>query len=196
MAVKGRREEYASVTRAAIVEAATERFAVDGFAKTSIDTVAETARVSKGSVYHHFSDKAALFEAVFVTMEEQLQETVIGATAGITDPWELLRRGVDTFLEASCNPRFRRIVLEDAPAALGWSRWKEVEEQYFLGLVSALFALLSEAGQINVPPGNLAPRVFLSALGTAGMSLSASVNPDVDLGGAADLVMRLVRGLR
>lgn len=195
MAVKGRRDEYASVTRAAIVDAAMERFAIDGFAKASIDTIAETARVSKGSVYHHFSDKAALFEAAFVAMEERLQESVIGATSGVTDPWELLRRGVDIFLEASCDPRFRRIVLEDAPAALGWTRWKEVEEQYFLGLVSASFVLLSEAGQINVPPGNLAPRVFLSALGAAGMSLSADMNSDVDLDRVADLVMRLVRGL-
>lgn len=196
MAVKGRREEYASVTRAAIVDAAIERFATDGFAKASIDTVAETARVSKGSVYHHFSDKAALFEAAFVAMEELLQESVVRATAGVTDPWELLRCGVETFLKASCEPRFRRIVLEDAPAALGWARWKEVEEKYFLGLVSASFALLSDAGEINVPSGNLAPRVFLSALGAAGMSLSADRSGDVDLDRVADLVMHMVRGLQ
>jgi AcrR family transcriptional regulator len=68
MSAKGRREEYAETTRAAIVQAAIERFTADGFVKASIDAVAESARVSKGAVYHHFTDKSDLFEAAFVAV--------------------------------------------------------------------------------------------------------------------------------
>jgi hypothetical protein len=46
MSARGRREEYAETTRAAIVQAAIERFTADGFVKASIDAVAESARVS------------------------------------------------------------------------------------------------------------------------------------------------------
>jgi hypothetical protein len=41
------------------VAAAIERFTVDGFAKASMDAIAEAARVTKGAVYHRFKDKAA-----------------------------------------------------------------------------------------------------------------------------------------
>jgi AcrR family transcriptional regulator len=188
MAVKGRREEYAGVTRAAIVDAAINRFGEDGFGGTSIDAVADAARVSKGAVYHHFSDKAELFEAAFITMEERLQNEVIEAIVGITDPWALLRCGVDRFLEACAEAQFRRIVLEEAPAALGWSRWKEVEERYFLAMVSAAFEGLSEDGLIDVPPGMVAPRMFLAAL-------SPPACEETERDAVADLVMRFVTGL-
>ena len=80
MDVKSRREEYAETTRTAIVEAAIAQFTADGFARSSIDAVAESARVTKGAVYHHFKDKTALFEAVgrVVTLDENLLDAVTG----------------------------------------------------------------------------------------------------------------------
>jgi len=49
--------------RAAIVEAASERFFHEGFAATSIEQVAADAGVSKVTIYNHFGDKRALFGA-------------------------------------------------------------------------------------------------------------------------------------
>ena len=83
MDVKSRREEYAETTRTAIVEAAIAQFTADGFARSSIDAVAESARVTKGAVYHHFKDKADLFEAAFVVMEERLLARVRFSSAQI-----------------------------------------------------------------------------------------------------------------
>ena len=117
MTVKGRRQEYAEVTRAAIVDAAVERFTMEGYARTSIDAVAEAARVTKGGVYHHFSDKAELFEAAFIAMEERLLAAVEAGIAGLTDPWDLIAAGIEIYLEECCTPDFRRIALQDAPGA-------------------------------------------------------------------------------
>ena len=50
MNVKSRREEYAETTRAAIVKAAVEQFAAEGFARSTMDNVAQAARVTKGAV--------------------------------------------------------------------------------------------------------------------------------------------------
>lgn len=50
--------------REAIRAAARDLFLRDGYLGTSMDEVAATARVSKQTVYQHFSDKASLFSSI------------------------------------------------------------------------------------------------------------------------------------
>jgi AcrR family transcriptional regulator len=195
MDVKGRRDEYAEITRAAIVESAIGLFASNGYAKTSIDAVAEAARVTKGGVYHHFKDKAELFEAAFVAMEQRLLAKVSEAATGVDDPWQLMAAGIGTFLDECGNADFRRIALQEAPAALGWDRWKQIEEQYFLGMVVAGLDGLVGAGLIEVPSTEMTARVFLAAAGEAGLSVAAASDPQTRRQQAATLLMRLLRGL-
>ena len=54
--------------RLAIIDAAQTLFLEHGFGATSMDAVAETARVSKRTVYSHFDSKAALFGSVMTKM--------------------------------------------------------------------------------------------------------------------------------
>jgi TetR/AcrR family transcriptional repressor of mexJK operon len=57
--------------RNAILEAATAAFLRNGYAGTSMDEIAESAGVSKQTVYKHFSDKRSLFfEIVSSTVDE------------------------------------------------------------------------------------------------------------------------------
>ena len=49
---------------AAIIDAAAHEFRESGFAATSMDRIAERAEVSKRTVYNHFANKDALFEAI------------------------------------------------------------------------------------------------------------------------------------
>ncbi len=64
--------ERTEATTTALVDAARELFAHDGYAATSLDAVAAKARVTKGAVYHHFQGKQQLFEAVFAREVERL----------------------------------------------------------------------------------------------------------------------------
>jgi AcrR family transcriptional regulator len=194
MSVKSRREEYAEATRTAIVEAAIGRFAVEGFARTSIDSIAEAARVTKGGIYHHFRDKAELFEAAFVAMEDRLLANVEAATRGFDDPWQLVEAGVDVYLAECCQADFRRIALEDAPVALGWARWKQIEERYFLGLIETALDALASQGLIEIPRGDLTARMFLGALAEAGLAIAAAANPRHERDRARQLAMRILRG--
>jgi AcrR family transcriptional regulator len=196
MNVKSRREEYAETTRAAIVQAAVEQFASEGFAKSTMDNVAQAARVTKGAVYHHFTDKAELFEAVFVVMEERLLARVTAGVSGIDDPFELMATGVDLFLAECCEADFRRIAVQEAPAALGWARWKEIEEQYFLGLVAGALEALAQAGLIALPSGDLTARMLLAAMSEAGLAVAASPRPAAERRRAGALVMQFVSGLQ
>lgn len=192
---KGRRAEYAESTRAAIVEAAVTRFAADGFAGSSIDSIAETARVTKGAVYHHFPDKAALFEAAFVSLEDRLVELVSSGVAGLTSPEAMLATGVDLYLAECCDERFRRIALQEAPAVLGWARWKELEEARFLALVGALLLALAEPEGVGSRDVELEARMVLVAMGEAGLAVASSADPAAERRRAGALVQRLVLSL-
>jgi AcrR family transcriptional regulator len=196
MAGKTRREEYAELTRAAVVTAATARFAADGYAATTIDAIAADARVTKGGIYHHFADKAELFEAAFVAMEERLLAKVTAGLAGIEDPLAQLTTCIDLFLSECTRPEFRRIALEEAPAALGWTRWKKLDESFFLGLVRAGLDGLARTGDYDIPAGDLTARILLAALGEAGLAVAAAPDPDAELAAARTLLRQFLLGLR
>lgn len=57
-------EERSERSRAAILEASLQLFSHRGYGATSIRDIAGAARVSTGSVYHHFKDKEAIFQSL------------------------------------------------------------------------------------------------------------------------------------
>ncbi len=63
-------EERSERSRAALLEAALTLFSRQGYRATSVRDIAESARTSTGSVYHHFRDK----ETIFQTLLEQFWE--------------------------------------------------------------------------------------------------------------------------
>ena len=60
---KRRRAELEAETRRRITESAMELHGSIGFARTSVSAVAARAGVRRSTVYRHFADEAALFEA-------------------------------------------------------------------------------------------------------------------------------------
>jgi len=62
-----KRQEAAVQRRQAILDAALEIFAEDGFAATRLDDVAEKAGVAKGTIYLSFKDKEDLFEQLLIS---------------------------------------------------------------------------------------------------------------------------------
>ncbi len=60
MTVRAVKQERAERTRAALVEAAAEEFAEQGFAGTSVMKIADRAGVTLGAVYFHFRNKGEL----------------------------------------------------------------------------------------------------------------------------------------
>jgi AcrR family transcriptional regulator len=65
-------EERSERSRAIILDAALHLFSHQGFRATSIREIAARARVSTGSVYHHFTDK----EELFATLLQQFRAFV------------------------------------------------------------------------------------------------------------------------
>src|SRR5882757_10995311 len=97
--VKTRRAEYAEQTRTALLDAAAEAFARDGFTAASITQIASAARVTKGAVYHHFPDKHSLFAAVLDQYNEAAQQQVYEAIGQHpTNPWQAALAGLQATL--------------------------------------------------------------------------------------------------
>lgn len=129
--VKSRRAEYAEQTRAALLVAAADAFAQDGFTATSITDIASAARVTKGAVYHHFPDKHRLFAAVLDQYNEAAQQQVYDAIGKHpTDPWQAALAGLAATLDVCMDPVAARLIYIEGPVGLGWSRWCDPEEHY------------------------------------------------------------------
>jgi AcrR family transcriptional regulator len=131
-------QERTEATTVALVEAARDLFAKDGFAATSLDAVVAKAGVTKGALYHHFSGKRELFAAVFAAEQENVNEVVAAAYAAHEDPWDAFAAGCRAFVEACQAPGVQRIFLLDAQPALGWERVREIESGTMEMMVRAI----------------------------------------------------------
>jgi len=151
MDTKARRAAQAESTRHALVDAARRLFVEKGYHHTGTEEIVAAAGVgTRGALYHHFTDKQALFEAVFHSVEVDL---VTAAAQNLADPADgalnQLRQGLIGFLDASLTPHVQRVLLVDGPAVLGWTRWRELENLYGLGAVRAMLERAVEEGDLG-----------------------------------------------
>jgi AcrR family transcriptional regulator len=145
-----RRLDRGRATREKLVTTATELFAERGYEATSIEAVFEQTGVSKGGFYHHFASKQALFEAVVESVEITVGDATLSAAAqaGDVDRVARLRSGCLEWIRLAGDPVVRRILLIDAPAVLGWRRWREIDAQHALGTFKAVLLSAAEEGRI------------------------------------------------
>jgi AcrR family transcriptional regulator len=185
-------------TRRHLVEVATQLFTERGYEATSIEAILEAAGVSRGALYHHFDGKDALFEAVFVALEIESDRQVAEAAAKARDPRAALRAGARAWVRIAGTPAVRRIVLLDAPTALGWQRWREIEEDHGLKLLKAGLRAVTGVGAIAPDLVDVFAHVLLASLNEIALLVAraADVKAAQRAGGRAvdELLDRLFGG--
>src|ERR1041384_4638138 len=92
---KKRRAEHEAETRRHITETAVELHGTVGPARTSISAIAERAGVRRSTVYRHFPDEAALFDACSSHWEAANPPPDMERWAAIEDAEERLRTALD-----------------------------------------------------------------------------------------------------
>lgn len=106
-----RTKDEARATREGILDAAEREFERHGVSRTSLQSIARTAGVTRGAIYWHFSDKADLFNAMLNRMTLPL-EAEINRSSGrdIDDPVGHMRRSFLAALRATAqNDQARRV---------------------------------------------------------------------------------------
>lgn len=169
-----RRQEYSASTRKALIEVATDLFTERGYAGTSLDEIVAGARVTKGALYHHFSGKQALFESVFERVEEAASATINRAVRDAGDPWEKAVAGLRSFLSVVQQDAYRRIVIQEGPAVLGYERYREQEERSTFGIVQEIVASVLATYDLEHTMVETFSRVFFGAMSAAGAAVSSA----------------------
>ncbi|NYD30935.1 TetR family transcriptional regulator [Nocardioides kongjuensis] len=175
-----RRAAYSASTKRALVDVAEQLFAEKGYAATSLDAIVSGARVTKGALYHHFSGKQALFESVFERVEQEAAKRIQKSLRGQKDPWRKATEGLRAFLDVVQEPPYRRIVIQDGPAVLGYERYREQEERStFANIVEIVRATL-DAGSWDLDEDMLQTfaRIFFGAMSSAGESVATAADPE------------------
>ncbi len=172
--VTSRRQQYSAATRRALLRAAGQLFSVRGYAATSLDAIVAEAKVTKGALYHHFSGKRGIFEAVLSDIEDQAAKQITKAIKGVQDPWEQARVGLKAFLEIVRDPGYSRVVMHEGPTVLGQDR--DSEERSTFAVLNRIVGGLTGPGdtRLDAPMQETLSRIFYGALAAAGDAIVAS----------------------
>lgn len=187
-------------SRERLVTVASELFGAQGYHQTGTEEIVRRSGVTRGSLYHHFADKEALFEEVFDRADQVVSARVRAAAAaaaeGGEDAWSVFLAGWDAVLDTAVDAPLQRIRVVDAPAVLGWQKWQERNARYTLANIEAGLVTLLEHGVLAPQP--ISPlAVLLMGLSNQAVAAIAGASDPVrarrDIGAA---VRRLLDGLR
>ena len=88
-------------TRSALIEAAAQVFARDGFLDARITDICKTAGVAYGTFYTYFTSKEEIFHEVIMSLQEDMvgHEPAASPVEGVT-PWELVEAANRRYVRA------------------------------------------------------------------------------------------------
>ncbi len=152
----------------AILDAATEVFMQNGYAKASTREIARCAGASKETFYQRFPTKASLFAAIIERQSDRLLHSVSHALEYEIDPYEALTVFSERLLLVMLNPeseRLLQIVISEARAfpelaAAFWDKGPGLGRE----LLKAYFKRLAKRGLLRKEDVEFASEQFLGAL--------------------------------
>lgn len=198
MEVRTTKAEQGEATRAALVRAARELFTEHGYGGVGTEEIVRRAKLTRGALYHHFTDKKDLFRAVHEQIEAEVMAAIAEQMAAGTaaDPFELLIVGTRAYLDVCTDPAITRVTLVDAPSVLGWEEWREIDMRHGLGIVIAGLQGGMDAGVLRPQPVRALAHLMLGAMGEAGMVIANAPDPDAARAEIEPALLGVLEGLR
>lgn len=150
----------------AILSGAMQEFLKQGYAAASMDRVAKAAGVSKATVYSHFDDKEALFEALVQRLAQQKIMSVFGSEPLQGDPCVVLRRLADAALtQMMCDEDHRsfiRLIMGES------GRFPKLAQVFVKHqakpTIDLLSGYLASCTELNIPDPEATARILVGAL--------------------------------
>ena len=194
--MKTRKQEYAEQTKAALLDAAGELFATKGYTGTSIENIVRSARVTRGALYHHYSSKEAIFVAAYRKTMSLLMDNILTAVNSVNDPWDKALVGCRTFLDHSVNPGFKIIRIQDAIAALGWQRWREIDAGYTMKVLKEIVKSLVDTGVFSIHTLDYSANLIHAMLVEASLNIVQAHDKKAAHAEMLSIIEKMLRGLR
>lgn len=163
----------------------------------STPEIARAAGVTRGAMYHQYSDKAKLFTAVLESIEAEVIERLGTAVAAAQPqtPGEALRVAADAWIEIATEPEVRQLVLLDAPGILGWAGFREISLRYGLGMTEQLLGAAIDAGELERVSARALATIMIGALDEAALSIANAEDPAGEEQEVRVVVHALIDGL-
>jgi TetR/AcrR family acrAB operon transcriptional repressor len=190
-----------AATRQALLDAALGVFGESGFAAARLEDIARRAGVTRGALYHHFADKAAVYDAVLRDAADSVMAPLFAELTGDDPPLERLARFLASYCDAlTADADFRAVLrlllfdVADPPITSRETTSRGV--QAWLAAFEAATRDAADRGELrpSVSPGTAALLVLTLAIGTTTTAVQAPVLPAVaDLAGP--LVDALLHGI-
>ncbi len=189
------RSQHAEATRRAVLAAARSLFGRKGYAQTSVEEIADAARVTKGAVYHHFVGKEALFRAVHAEVEAEAQARAVSVADPQRPPIDQIVAMVNAYLDAALDEEIRRITLIDGPAMLGLELDGPAAQQAaYVGLRSFIARSVERGELADLDPDLLTDLIGGLAL-MGGLLIARASDPDVTRAALGPALDSMLRGL-
>ena len=157
-----RRQQAAAATREAIIEAALELFACQGYARTTVAQIAEAARVAVNTVYTSVGGKPQLLAAITEsgTGDPDVAETLT-AVARTSDPAEVIRlTAAGTRQVNERRAKAVAVLLDSAQADHAAAEMLQVTVRYYRETLGTLAGRLEDLGAVQSPDLNRAADIF------------------------------------
>ena len=97
------KEKRVRLTQKAIVAAAAELFARNGFGATSLDDIAEVLGVTKGALYYHVKNKEEILRLIYLSVLNVAEEPLRRIVASDLEPREKLRQAIEHHIAVSAD---------------------------------------------------------------------------------------------
>jgi AcrR family transcriptional regulator len=162
-------------TQRALLDAAREVFAAQGFTNASIADVVERAGSSVGSLYHHFGGKSELFIALWEDHQDAQEEAAGKAVAaarrsGVAGTTELFCAGARGFLQGSWLRRDLAVLFCNGDGPPGFELMKRRRDREWLAQNDTLLGLPDTSF------GRLHAAVLTSLIGEGGREVAVAKN--------------------
>ena len=111
--------ERRAETKRALLVAARKLIVEKGYAETGTPEIVKDAEVTRGALYHHFSDKADLMRALVRQEAVAVASEIDADTDTGQTPLEAFMAGAKAYFTAMSAPGRAKILLLEGPAVLG-----------------------------------------------------------------------------
>ena len=178
-------------TRAALMAAMRNLVLEKGFVHAGTPEIVSKAGVTRGALYHHFSDKRELFQAVIEQEIKTVAKEITRRGVTTSHPLEALKKGADAFIMTMAEVGRTRLILLEAPSVLGRTELLKIEDKYTRRTLLEGLNAAMDAGEITKLPLKPLMELMSAMFDSASLNIEAGMSRKQVL----TVVHRIIDGL-